>query len=855
MRSPLLLLLPLAASSYALTKPDYDNYDYYAVHLSPDASPDYVAAHLGVQFDSAIDSLKDHYVFKAPKTEQDVIQEAKQDLKRLRRKRQAGWDRRHVLDNILLNRKQERRLRLFKRAPPPLPAALQLRADRQLADSHIQKGLDIAKTLDIEDPIYMDQWHLYNPTQIGHDINVTGVWLQGITGKNSTVCIVDDGLDMDSEDLRDNYFAAGSHDFNDHVPEPKPRLSDDHHGTRCAGEIAAVRNDVCGVGVAYDSKVAGVRILSGALTELDEALALNFAYQENQIYSCSWGPPDDGQSMEAPGIIIKRAMVAGVQQGRQNLGSIFVFAIGNGAANDDNCNFDGYTNSIYSVSVGGIDRKGLHPYYSEKCSAQLVVTYSSGSGDAIHTTDVGANQCYVSHGGTSAAGPLVAGIYALVLEVRPDLTWRDIQWLTVLTAIPIDQPQDDWQDTPLGRRFSHASGYGKIDAYAIVEAAKNWTNVKPQAWFFSPWMHVRHAIPEGEQGIASSFEITEQMIKDANLERIEHVTVTMNVEHTRRGDLSVELRSPQGIVSYIATSRRRDEANSGYDDWTFMSVAHWGESGVGKWTVIVKDSTKNGHTGKFVDWHLKLFGESIDGAKQGLLPLPDEHDDDNHDIETTSVGGTTTSVDHPIVTGEPEGNPSDHIDRPVNTKVSVTTTPTAAEPTSEAIPEPTSEMTAKPTSNPDAEEDQISEKPQSNFLPSIFPTFGASKRTQVWIYGALALIAAFCTSLTIWYILTKRRRQRNARDEYEFEMLNEEDIDDDGTRANGANGMSAKAKGKRRAGELYDAFAEDSDEEDVFSVGDDEDHGHEDEHDQTYRDDAGDGRGSPSHGHSGVHGT
>ncbi|KAG9550684.1 hypothetical protein KCU86_g20716, partial [Aureobasidium melanogenum] len=331
MRFPLFFLLQLAASSVALTKPDYDNYDYYAVHLSPHVSPDTVATHLGFHLDSAIHSLKDHYVFKAPKASQDVIHEAKQDLKRLRRKRQAGWDRRHVLDDILLNRKQERRLRLFKRVLPPQSAELDTRADKQLADSQVQKGLDIAKSLDIEDPIFMDQWHLYNPIQLGHDINVTGVWLQGITGKNSTVCIVDDGLDMDSDDLRDNYFAAGSHDFNDHVDEPKPRLSDDHHGTRCAGEVAAVRNDVCGVGVAYDSKVAGVRILSGALTELDEALALNYAYQENQIYSCSWGPPDDGQSMEAPGIIIKRAMVAGVQDGRQGLGSIFVFAIGNGA--------------------------------------------------------------------------------------------------------------------------------------------------------------------------------------------------------------------------------------------------------------------------------------------------------------------------------------------------------------------------------------------------------------------------------------------------------------------------------------------------------------------------------------------
>ena len=34
------------------------------------------------------------------------------------------------------------------------------------------------------------------------------------------------------------------------------------HGTRCAGEIAAARdNNICGVGVAYDSKIAGIRML------------------------------------------------------------------------------------------------------------------------------------------------------------------------------------------------------------------------------------------------------------------------------------------------------------------------------------------------------------------------------------------------------------------------------------------------------------------------------------------------------------------------------------------------------------------------------------------------------------------
>lgn len=50
-------------------------------------------------------------------------------------------------------------------------------------------------------------------------------------------------------------------------------------------------------------------------------------------------------------------------------------------------NFDGYTNSILTITIGAIDRNNNHPRYSERCSAQLAVTYSSGSGGYIVTTD------------------------------------------------------------------------------------------------------------------------------------------------------------------------------------------------------------------------------------------------------------------------------------------------------------------------------------------------------------------------------------------------------------------------------------------------------------------------------------
>lgn len=569
----LLSLAGIAALSQAAQIPrDYANNDYYVLHLDRSTQPEDVALRLGLAHEGQLSELADHHVFRAPKVEHDIV---KTEIKeRKRRKRSIGGS--DVLDGVLLTTKQRARQHLEKRVIPPPPRGFKVRRGGDTpVPSALTQQAEVMKKLNIADPIFQEQWHLFNPVQVGHDVNVTGLWLEGITGKNATVAIVDDGLDMNSDDLKPNYFAEGSYDFNDGDPVPAPVLSDDRHGTRCAGEVSAARNDVCGVGVAYDSKVAGIRILSKPISDADEAEALMYNYKENLIYSCSWGPPDDGRSMEAPDVLIRRAMLQSVQRGRDGLGSIYVFASGNGAANGDNCNFDGYTNSIYSITVGAVDRAGQHPYYSEHCSAQLVVTYSSGSGDAIHTTDVGQNSCYSGHGGTSAAAPLAAGIFALVLSVRPDLSWRDMQYLAMDTAVPIDDGEAEWQNTTIGKSFSHTFGYGKIDSWALVHKAMEWEKVKPQSWYFSPWVHVKKAIPQGKNGVSASFEVTADALKDANLERLEHVTVTMNVDHTRRGDLSVDLISPDGIKSELAVARKLDNHKGGYVDWTFMSVAHW----------------------------------------------------------------------------------------------------------------------------------------------------------------------------------------------------------------------------------------------------------------------------------------
>ncbi|KAL1882202.1 pheromone processing endoprotease [Diaporthe australafricana] len=778
-----------AASSY-----HSDSHDHYVLHLDPEANPDQVASRLGLAYDGQFGALKDHHVFKGTKAEHDVVSS---ELK-ARRRRKRDLNDRDPLDGVLFSEKQQLRAPWEKRIiPNPAGPTLETRASGDTSDPVLLAAQQsVATTLGISDPIFSEQWHLMNVVQAGHDVNISGVWLQGITGKNATVAIVDDGLDMHSNDLKDNFYAQGSYDFNDKTDLPEPRLSDDKHGTRCGGEVSAVKNDVCGVGAAYDSKIAGLRILSKMITDADEAIAMNYDFAHNDIYSCSWGPPDDGRSMDAPGILIRRAMLNAVQQGRNGLGNIYVFASGNGAASDDNCNFDGYTNSIYSITVGAVDRKGQHPYYSEACSANLVVTYSSGSGDSIHTTDVGENSCTAAHGGTSAAAPLAAGLFALVLEIRPDISWRDMQYLAMNTAVPINEDDGSWETTAIGKKFSHTFGYGKIDAYGLVEMAKTWKNVKPQAWFYSPWVHVKEAIPQGEQGLAVDFDVTADMLKKANLERVEHVTVTMNIDHTRRGDLSVDLISPNKIVSHLSVPRRLDNEAAGYEDWTFMSVVHWGESGLGKWTVIVKDTKVNEHNGTWTDFHLKIWGESIDPKLAKPLPMPTEEDDDDHDVISTTTVPPTTVTPPPgqtVSADIPTTTPSDHPDRPVNAKPTATGSGTGEE-------------LASPSGSPSASAEA------SSWLPGFLPTFGVSPATQAWIYGSLALILAFCCGLGVYLWMARRKRMRNSpRDDYEFELLDEEEAEGLASGEKGARGAKGR---KTRGGELYDAFAGGSDEED-----------------------------------------
>ncbi|KAI1893277.1 hypothetical protein AGOR_G00122050 [Albula goreensis] len=484
------------------------------------------------------------------------------------------------------------------------------------------------RSLAFNDPKYPKQWHLHNEVRVGMDINVTGVWERNITGSGVTVVVVDDGVQHTLQDIQPNYSPEGSYDLNSNDPDPMPHpdaRSDNHHGTRCAWEIAAApNNSFCAVGVAYGSRVAGIRVLDGPLTDSMEAVAFNKHYQVNDVYSCSWGPDDDGRTVDGPHPLGKAALQHGVIAGRRGFGSIFVVASGNGGQFKDNCNYDGYANSIYTVTIGAVDESGRMPFYAEECASMLAVTFSSGDRQlrSIVTSDWSLQQgtgCTDGHTGTSAAAPLAAGMVALMLQVRPCLTWRDVQHIITFTATKYEDRRADWRTNGAGFHHSHQHGFGLLNAWRLVNAAKVWESVPFLVSYQSPVLNEEELIPAFPTKLTLSWNVTEADLEQSGMQTLEHVSVTVTMTHPRRGEVEVTLVCPSGMTSLIGARRTLDTDPSGYTDWTFSSVRCWGERALGQYSLQLTDYRESPLSlGALKSWKLTLYGSSMsfDEVKQ-----------------------------------------------------------------------------------------------------------------------------------------------------------------------------------------------------------------------------------------------
>jgi subtilisin-like proprotein convertase family protein/rhodanese-related sulfurtransferase len=240
------------------------------------------------------------------------------------------------------------------------------------------------------------QWYLDNHGQTlgtpGQDANVNPVWTLGYTGKGVVIAIVDDSLEHNHPDLDDNYRADLSKDYKANVidNDPSPEGMGDFHGTPVAGIAAAEGGNGDGItGAAPKASIAGIRLISpedSSILEQRAAMALSHMQDQIHIYSNSWGPTESWV-INTPHTTALAEIQAGALLGRPDengnpLGNIYVFAAGNDADEHGNVNYNGYTNSRYTIAVAAIDHHGVHSAYSNTGAALLISAYSD-SGERI----------------------------------------------------------------------------------------------------------------------------------------------------------------------------------------------------------------------------------------------------------------------------------------------------------------------------------------------------------------------------------------------------------------------------------------------------------------------------------------
>ena len=502
------------------------------------------------------------------------------------------------------------------------------------------------------DPYFDDQWHLYNSGQTsgvaGEDANVMGVW-DSFNGSGVVISVIDDGVEHSHPDLSDNYVSVHSYDWCGDDSDPNPNSSDGH-GTAVAGVAAGTGNNSIGVtGAAFGASIAGHRLIACGFSDSTGADALSYHNGGIDIYSNSWGPFDSGNILDGPGPITIAAIEDSIYNGRSGLGNIYTWAAGNGLDADDNSNYDGYSNSRYSIAVAAITHYGEQSWYSEPGANILVTAHSNGgspSYEGITTTDITGTGGYdggdVTHdfGGTSSATPLVSGVIALVLEANPDLTWRDVQNILVHSSRKNDANDSSWNVNGAGHDVSHKFGFGAVDAGAAVSLALNWSSsgVETNASFgpYTPNLDI-------DNGPSTWTEFNLSVPVDL---RLESVDIFVDITHDARGELDIVLQSPSGHESWLA--EEHTDNNADYSNWRFGTVQHWDESSQGDWTLKVRDSVSGSNSGTVDSWEVIFHGVGnvTDFDGDGWPDYNDEDDDNDGWNDTAEQSCLTDPMDN-----------------------------------------------------------------------------------------------------------------------------------------------------------------------------------------------------------------
>ena len=310
------------------------------------------------------------------------------------------------------------------------------------------------------DPLFNQQWGLYNSHNIGKDINMNPIWtstnpsVYNITGKNIKIAIIDTAVDINHVDLESNIDSLSYNtDTGTSQIQINPLQDGAAHGTHCAG-IAAARKDngFQIAGVAPEAKIVSISNSLQLSYENSFKLAngITWAYEHGvDVISCSWHAGYNSAINDA----IQNAFT----YGRNGKGCVVVFAAGNDGINSvsypANCN-------DMILAVGAIDSTGVRASFSNYGASLDLVAPGVDILSTIPFNSTGRKD------GTSMACPHVAGVAALILQRNSELTVSQVHSIICSNAkklsgvnFNVTKPYGPW---------NNEYGYGLVDAYNSV---------------------------------------------------------------------------------------------------------------------------------------------------------------------------------------------------------------------------------------------------------------------------------------------------------------------------------------------------------------------------------------------------
>jgi subtilisin family serine protease len=341
------------------------------------------------------------------------------------------------------------------------------------------------KRAPIDDPLTAKQWHLVSAPDSGAtsgtNIMADYAWRVSEGSKDTVVGIFDDGVDFEHEDLK-SAIVPGIN-----IPTTLQTAIDQGccwHGTGVAGVATAQANTVGLRGVCPSCSL--MPIFETSSDGSDQMLSEDAVTAELFTNGCktaavinnSWGPADgdpavvEAQQKEELPAIVDDALTYCETMGRNGLGTVIVFAAGNG---NESTATDPFASHPLTVAVAAVDDTGRKSYYSD-FGASVDVSAPSDGGrttgiwtTALRMTGDQEQQKYMDNfGGTSSAAPVVTGLVGLILSVNPQLTAKQVRELLASTADKVDRLNAQYDKDG----FSVVYGHGRVNAYRAVREAE-----------------------------------------------------------------------------------------------------------------------------------------------------------------------------------------------------------------------------------------------------------------------------------------------------------------------------------------------------------------------------------------------